>query len=157
MAGRISSSMTGWGSGGREPAIRPSLPADAEGRVASFTDLAATAIANAKVRAELTASRARVVASADEARRRLERDLHDGIQQPQRPGRGAWREDLGGEPFRRRDNSPGTAVIHDEDSMRHSNTVTSHALRRMAANRKPGIRVACAAVVGMASLAPSSV
>jgi signal transduction histidine kinase len=62
------------------PSGRP-LPADAEGRVARFTDLAATAIANAEVRAELTASRARVVASADEARRRLERDLHDGIQQ----------------------------------------------------------------------------
>jgi signal transduction histidine kinase len=32
-------------------------------------------------RAELTASRARVVAAADDARRRIERDLHDGIQQ----------------------------------------------------------------------------
>ena len=32
-------------------------------------------------RAELTSSRARVVAAADEARRRIERDLHDGTQQ----------------------------------------------------------------------------
>jgi len=32
-------------------------------------------------RAELAASRARIVRSADEARRRIERDLHDGIQQ----------------------------------------------------------------------------
>ncbi|HEY4097821.1 MAG TPA: CHASE3 domain-containing protein [Baekduia sp.] len=32
-------------------------------------------------RAELTASRARVVAAADETRRRIERDLHDGTQQ----------------------------------------------------------------------------
>jgi signal transduction histidine kinase len=40
-----------------------------------------TAIANAQSRTELSASRARIVAAADETRRRLERDLHDGIQQ----------------------------------------------------------------------------
>jgi signal transduction histidine kinase len=39
------------------------------------------AIANAESRAELMASRARIVAAADETRRRIERDLHDGIQQ----------------------------------------------------------------------------
>jgi signal transduction histidine kinase len=50
-------------------------------RIAGFTELVATAIANAQTRAELTASRARVVATADETRRRLERDLHDGAQQ----------------------------------------------------------------------------
>jgi signal transduction histidine kinase len=43
--------------------------------------LAATAIANAEAQAALAASRARIVAAADEARRRIERDLHDGIQQ----------------------------------------------------------------------------
>jgi signal transduction histidine kinase len=58
-----------------------SLPPDAEVRLAAFTDLVATAIANAESREEIAASRARVVASADEARRRLERDLHDGAQQ----------------------------------------------------------------------------
>jgi signal transduction histidine kinase len=57
------------------------LPPDTEARIADFTDLVATAIANAETRAELTASRARVVAAADEARRRVERDLHDGAQQ----------------------------------------------------------------------------
>ena len=57
------------------------LPADTEARLASFTELVATAIANAQSRAELVASRARIVAAADEARRRIERDLHDGIQQ----------------------------------------------------------------------------
>ncbi len=57
------------------------LPPDTEARVADFADLVATAIANAESRAELTASRARIVAVADEARRRLERDLHDGAQQ----------------------------------------------------------------------------
>jgi signal transduction histidine kinase len=54
---------------------------DSEERLAQFTDLVATAIANAQSRAELAASRARVVATADETRRRIERDLHDGAQQ----------------------------------------------------------------------------
>jgi GAF domain-containing protein len=57
------------------------LPKDTEARLASFTELVATAIANAESRAELTASRARIVAASDEARRRIERDLHDGAQQ----------------------------------------------------------------------------
>jgi signal transduction histidine kinase len=47
----------------------------------AFTDLIAIAITNADAHAELEASRARVVASADQARRRIERDLHDGAQQ----------------------------------------------------------------------------
>jgi signal transduction histidine kinase len=57
------------------------LPAGTEARLAGFTELAATAIANAQAQAELTASRARIVAAADETRRRIERDLHDGAQQ----------------------------------------------------------------------------
>jgi signal transduction histidine kinase len=57
------------------------LPADSEERVAEFADLVAVAIAAASTRAELIASRARIVAAADDARRRLERDLHDGAQQ----------------------------------------------------------------------------
>jgi signal transduction histidine kinase len=57
------------------------LPADTEARLASFTELMATAIANAESRAALAASRARIVAAADETRRRIERDLHDGTQQ----------------------------------------------------------------------------
>jgi signal transduction histidine kinase len=57
------------------------LPPSTEARLADFTELVATAIANAESRAELIASRARVVAAADEARRRLVRDLHDGAQQ----------------------------------------------------------------------------
>jgi signal transduction histidine kinase len=50
-------------------------------RMADFTELVATAVANAESRAELSASRARIVAAADETRRRIERDLHDGTQQ----------------------------------------------------------------------------
>jgi signal transduction histidine kinase len=57
------------------------LPDRAEDRLAEFTELLGTAIANTQSRAELSASRARIVAAADETRRRLERDLHDGIQQ----------------------------------------------------------------------------
>jgi GAF domain-containing protein len=57
------------------------LPADTEARLGSFTELVATAIANAESRAALAASRARIVAAADESRRRIERDLHDGAQQ----------------------------------------------------------------------------
>ena len=59
----------------------PPLPADAEHRLAQFAELAAAAIANAENKAKLTASRARVVATADETRRRLQRDVHDGAQQ----------------------------------------------------------------------------
>jgi signal transduction histidine kinase len=62
--------------------LRPEpLPPDTETRVCDFADLAATAIANAESRTELTASRTRIVAAADDARRRIERDLHDGAQQ----------------------------------------------------------------------------
>ncbi len=57
------------------------LPAGTEARLAGFTELAATAIANAEAQAALTTSRARIVAAADATRRRIERDLHDGAQQ----------------------------------------------------------------------------
>jgi GAF domain-containing protein len=60
---------------------RGPLPADTEVRMAAFTELVGTAIANADSRAQLTASRARIVATADDARRHIERDLHDGTQQ----------------------------------------------------------------------------
>jgi signal transduction histidine kinase len=60
---------------------REPLPAGTEARLAGFTELAATAIANAEAQAALTVSRARIVATADAARRRIERDLHDGAQQ----------------------------------------------------------------------------
>jgi signal transduction histidine kinase len=57
------------------------LPSGIELRLADFTDLVGTAIANTQARADLTASRARVVAATDDIRRRIERDLHDGTQQ----------------------------------------------------------------------------
>jgi len=57
------------------------FPADTESRIADFTELVATAISNAEARAGLVASRARLLTAADEARRRVVRDLHDGAQQ----------------------------------------------------------------------------
>jgi signal transduction histidine kinase len=60
---------------------RERFPADTEQRMAGFTELVGTAVANADSRAQLTASRARIVAATDDARRRIERDLHDGTQQ----------------------------------------------------------------------------
>jgi signal transduction histidine kinase len=71
-----------WGNIGAGSTLAEPLPPDAEARLASFTELVAMAIANADSRAELMASRARIVAAADETRRRIERDLHDGTQQP---------------------------------------------------------------------------
>jgi signal transduction histidine kinase len=57
------------------------LPDGTEQRMTEFTDLVATAVSNAESRAELAASRTRIVAAGDETRRRIERDLHDGTQQ----------------------------------------------------------------------------
>jgi signal transduction histidine kinase len=57
------------------------LPPDTEARLAEFSRIAAMAVANAKSRTDLAESRARIVRTGDDARRRFERDLHDGAQQ----------------------------------------------------------------------------
>jgi signal transduction histidine kinase len=57
------------------------MEAETEARIGDFADLVATAIFNAETRAELAASRTRIITAADQARRRFERDLHDGAQQ----------------------------------------------------------------------------
>jgi signal transduction histidine kinase len=57
------------------------LPRGIEHRLEKFTELLATAIANAQAKSELSASRRRIVTASDAARRRIERDLHDGTQQ----------------------------------------------------------------------------
>ncbi|WP_345605791.1 GAF domain-containing protein [Pseudonocardia adelaidensis] len=72
--GRLWGAVIAWSSG-------TSLPDDTEERMARFTDLVAMAIGNAENQAKLAASRARIVTASDEARRRIERDLHDGAQQ----------------------------------------------------------------------------
>jgi signal transduction histidine kinase len=63
-------------------AYEPQLAAeDTESRLTRFAELVATAISDALIRADLDNSGARIVAAADETRRRIERDLHDGAQQ----------------------------------------------------------------------------
>jgi PAS domain S-box-containing protein len=57
------------------------LPADSEDRLVAFCELASLAVASAQARADLIASRARLVRAGDDQRRRLERNLHDGAQQ----------------------------------------------------------------------------
>jgi PAS domain S-box-containing protein len=57
------------------------LPSGTEEQLAGFAELIATAVSNATARSELLASRARIVEAADEQRRRVVRDLHDGAQQ----------------------------------------------------------------------------
>jgi signal transduction histidine kinase len=75
LAGRVWGALTAsWPAG-------EAMPAGAEDRVAAFAELVSLAIENAEARHELAASRARLVTAADEARRRIERDLHDGAQQ----------------------------------------------------------------------------
>jgi PAS domain S-box-containing protein len=70
-----------WGVMTAASSLERPLPADAEARLASFTELVATAISNTEARTEVAASRARIVAATDEERRRVVRDLHDGAQQ----------------------------------------------------------------------------
>jgi signal transduction histidine kinase len=79
-----------WSSTGEETAIPVggrfelggrSVTTLTEARLAGFTELVGTALANTQAQAALTAFRARIVAAADTARPRIERDLHDGAQQ----------------------------------------------------------------------------
>jgi PAS domain S-box-containing protein len=57
------------------------MPPTTESRMGQFTELVATAISNVQARSDLAASRARIAAAADEERRRVVQDLHDGAQQ----------------------------------------------------------------------------
>jgi signal transduction histidine kinase len=75
VAGRL------WGATSISIGPPDTFPSDAEQRLGKFTDLVSVALANAQAREEVTASRARIVQAADAARRRLERNLHDGAQQ----------------------------------------------------------------------------
>jgi signal transduction histidine kinase len=70
-----------WGSMTAVTMREEPLPPTAESRIGEFTELVATSVSNVQARAELAASRARIVAATDEERRRVVRDLHDGAQQ----------------------------------------------------------------------------
>jgi signal transduction histidine kinase len=69
-----------WGAVAAGSASEP-FTADSEQRLQAFAELVGQAIANVDARAKLQRSRARIVEAADTARRKLERDLHDGAQQ----------------------------------------------------------------------------
>ena len=58
-----------------------SFPPETEQRIGNFAELVTAALANVDAREQLAASRARIVAASDAARRQIERDLHDGAQQ----------------------------------------------------------------------------
>jgi len=62
-------------------AWRRPVTRDLKSRLTEFTELLSIAIGNADSRERLAASRLRVIAAADQARQRIERDLHDGVQQ----------------------------------------------------------------------------
>jgi signal transduction histidine kinase len=65
-------------------ALRPAgaaFPPKSEIRLRSFADLVSQSVANASAQEEMRASRVRIVRAADEARKKLERNLHDGAQQ----------------------------------------------------------------------------
>ena len=57
------------------------LGPEAEQRLAEFTELVALALESAQAHADLTESRARIVSVGDTERKRVERNLHDGVQQ----------------------------------------------------------------------------
>jgi signal transduction histidine kinase len=69
-----------WGAVAAGSTAEP-FPADSEARIGAFAELVAQAIANVDARIKLKQSRARIVEATDDARRRIERDLHDGAQQ----------------------------------------------------------------------------
>ena len=61
--------------------IRAAFTAERLDAVKLIAGQLAVSLDNAQLYAELTASRARIVAAADQTRQRIERDLHDGAQQ----------------------------------------------------------------------------
>jgi signal transduction histidine kinase len=75
VAGRL------WGALMASSVLAHAFPAGTETRIGSFAELVTAALANVDAREQLAASRARIVEAADAARRRIERDLHDGAQQ----------------------------------------------------------------------------
>jgi signal transduction histidine kinase len=70
-----------WGAVAVATSLPKQFPPESEARLADFCELVSLAIASASAREELRASRARIVQTADNERRRLERNLHDGAQQ----------------------------------------------------------------------------
>jgi signal transduction histidine kinase len=123
------------------------LAADGESRIEQFTELVATAIANVQARSDLAASRARIVAAADDERRRVVRDLHDGAQQrlvhtivTLKLARRAQEQD-----------GEHAAALVDE-AIRHAQTAT-HELRELVHGILPSALVSGGLRAGVSSLA----
>ena len=70
-----------WGAITVLDSTRDALQPEIVARLESFTELVATAVANASARSELVAARRRVIEAADAARATVTRDMHDGAQQ----------------------------------------------------------------------------
>ena len=70
-----------WGAVLASAADEEALPPGCERRLVGLAALIGQALVNADARAELAASRTRLVEAGDEARRRLERALHEGAHQ----------------------------------------------------------------------------
>jgi PAS domain S-box-containing protein len=70
-----------WGALVAASALPEPLPPDAEGRLGDFAELVGLALASTEAREQLAASRVRILEAGDAARRRIERNLHDGAQQ----------------------------------------------------------------------------
>jgi signal transduction histidine kinase len=124
------------------------LPPGTEGRLTEFGELVAAAIANAESRAQLTASRARVVASADDARRRIGRDVHDGAQQ--RLVQSVVMLKLAHEALR---DEGGRAADLVDESLRHVQRATSELSELVrgimpAALTRGGLRVGLESLIG---------
>jgi len=75
VAGRL------WGAVGVTSRELERAPDEGEVRLRDFCELVSLAVAGAEARGQLRASRSRIVQAADDERRRLERNLHDGAQQ----------------------------------------------------------------------------
>jgi signal transduction histidine kinase len=140
-----------WGGIAAYSRERP-LPPGTEERLSQFAELVAAAIANTESQAELTASRARVVAGADEARRRLARDVHDGAQ------RRLVHALIAVKQARAALSADDAAAGHVEDTLRHAQGAYDE-LRRLAHGILPaaleqgGLQTAVEALVADVPLA----
>jgi signal transduction histidine kinase len=124
------------------------LAADAAERIAGFAELVATAISTTEARADLAASRARIVAAADDERRRVVRDLHDGAQQHLVHTIVALQLALQG-------GDPGAARARIADALEHAELATSE-LRELSHGIMPAVLTRGGLRDGLAALASRS-
>jgi GAF domain-containing protein len=107
------------------------IPTNTESQLTRFTELVATAVSNASARTELLTSRARLVTTADETRRRLERDLHDGIQQ--------WLVALALRARRASLSASGETLVHEMSGLADDLTAVTDELREISRGIHPAV------------------